>query len=351
MMEYRQLGDSGLMVSVLSLGTMTFGGEGDYRMIGSTGVEDAQRQLDMCLAAGVNLIDTSDAYSFGRSEEIIGEVIKARRDELLIATKVRFPIGPGPNDAGLSRHHIIRACEASLRRLQTDHIDLYQAHNWDGVTPVEETMAAFDALVSSGKVRYIGCSNFAGWHVMKSLAASERNRLSGYVSMQIHYTLQAREAENELIPIALDQGLGVLVWSPLAAGLLSGKYRRNDSAPEEGRHTFEEWDEPPIHDTERLYDIIDALIAVAERHGSTAAVVALAWLLRRPGVTSVLLGARTDEQLSGNLEAASFELSDEDLDLLDSVSRVPLGYPYWHQARLARDRLSEADLSLLGRYI
>src|ERR671932_2673186 len=224
-MDYRQLGRSGLRVSALTLGTMTFGGLGDFANVGSTDVDGARRQIDLCLDAGVNMIDTADVYSHGRAEEILGEASKGRRDRVLLATKARMPMGDGPNDAGLSRHHLIAECENSLRRLQVDHIDLYQVHEWDGQTPLEETIEALDTLQRSGKVRYIGASNYTGWQLMKALAVADRHGRQRFVSHQIYYSLQAREAEYELVPLALDQGLGILVWSPLAGGLLSGKYR------------------------------------------------------------------------------------------------------------------------------
>ena len=246
-MEYRRLGRSGLFVSSLTLGTMPFGGSGPFNKVGSTDVAGATRQVDTCLDAGVNLFDTADIYSSGESEEILGQAVSGRRDRLLLATKARMPAGEGPNGAGLSRHHIIRQCEASLRRLGTDHIDLYQAHEWDGVTPLEETLEAFDTLVRSGKVRYVGCSNYAGWQLMKALGVSERRGYQRYVSQQIHYTLEAREAEYELVPLAVDQDCGILIWSPLAGGLLSGKYRRDEDATE-GCH-FEGWDEPPVRES------------------------------------------------------------------------------------------------------
>jgi aryl-alcohol dehydrogenase-like predicted oxidoreductase len=349
-MAYRQLGNSGLLVSVISLGTMTFGGRGVFAQVGSTGVDDARRQVDLCLDAGVNLIDTADVYSGGRSEEIVGEVLAGRRDGVLVATKARFPMGEGPNDAGLSRHHLIRACESSLRRLRTDYIDLYQVHEWDGLTPVDETLSALDHLVGSGKVRYVGCSNFSGWHVMKSLAVSAHQHLTSYVSQQIHYSLQARDAELELLPLAVDQGLGVLVWSPLAGGLLSGKYRRGVIPPEGSRH-LTDWNEPPVHDQDCLYDIVDALVEIGQAHGVSAAQVALAWLLRRPGVSSVVVGARRDDQLTDNLAAARLQLTDDQVARLEAVSRPPLPYPYWHQAATASDRLSDADLALLRPYL
>ncbi len=349
-MEYRALGRSGLRVSALTLGTMTFGGKGFFAKVGATGVDDARRQLDQCIEAGVNLVDTADVYSEGLSEEIVGEVLRGRRDDLLVATKVRFRMGPGPNDAGLSRHHIIRACEASLRRLGTDHIDLYQVHEWDGHTPLEETVEALDLLVRTGKVRYIGVSNYAGWQLMKALGVAERRGLSRFVSQQIYYSLHGREAEYELIPAAVDQGLGVLVWSPLAGGLLSGKYRRGHEAPA-GSRQLSDWNEPPVYDQEKLYDIVEALVEVGQAHGVSAAQVALAYTLGRPAVTSVVVGARTSEQLADNLAAADLRLSEEERSRLDDVSRPPLTYPFWHQAKAANDRLSAADLTLLSPYV
>jgi aryl-alcohol dehydrogenase-like predicted oxidoreductase len=298
----------------------------------------------------VNLFDTADIYSAGLSEEILGEALGKDRDEVLIATKVRGDMGPGPNDGGLSRHHILRGCEASLRRLNTDHIDLYQVHEWDGLTPPEETLSALDSLVQSGKVRYVGSSNYTARQLMKALWVSDRNGLESFVSEQIYYSLQARDAENELIPIAVDEGLGVLVWSPLAGGLLSGKYRRGQQAPE-GSRRFEGWTEPPVHDEDRLYDTVDALLEIGAAHGVSAAQVALAYTLARPAVTSVIVGARTEEQLADNLAAAELALSEEELRRLDEVSRVPLLYPYWHQANNAVGRLNGADLSLLASHL
>jgi aryl-alcohol dehydrogenase-like predicted oxidoreductase len=350
-MEYRPLGSSGLRISALTLGTMSFGGEGSFKNVGTTDVAGAKRQIGMCLDAGVNLIDTADMYSNGRSEEIIGEVLSgAKRDDVLLATKVRFPTGDGPNLAGLSRHHIISGCEASLRRLQTDHIDLYQVHEWDGQTPLEETLGALEHLLDSGKVRYIGASNYAGWQLMKALGIAARDHLPPFVSQQIYYSLQERSAEYELIPLAVDQGLGTLVWSPLAGGLLSGKYRRGQEGPEGSRH-MTAWDEPPVYDEDRLYDTIDVLVEIAEDRGVSAAQVALAWLLGRPSISSVVIGARTDEQLADNLEAAELDLSDDERSRLEQVSRQPLLYPYWHQRKTANDRLGEADLALLRPYL
>jgi aryl-alcohol dehydrogenase-like predicted oxidoreductase len=349
-MRYRQLGASGLRLSVLTMGTMTFGGRGGFASVGSTDLEEARRQVDRCLEAGVNLIDTANVYSDGLSEEICGQVLEGRRDEVLVATKARMPMGDGPNDAGLSRHHLIAQCEASLRRLRTDRIDLYQVHEWDGQTPLSETLEALDDLVRTGKVRYVGCSNYAGWQLMKALGISERRGLARFVSQQIHYTLQAREAEYELVPVSIDQGLGLLVWSPLAGGLLSGKYRRDEPGPRASR-LLSGWDEPPVRDQEKLYDIVEVLVEVAKDRGASPAQVALAWLLDRPAVTSVIVGARTSDQLADNLGAADLSLSAEELARLEEVSRPPLLYPYWHQAKTAADRLGPADLSLLGPHL
>ncbi len=349
-MEYRQLGTSGLSVSVLTMGTMTFGGGGGFAKVGSTTLDEARTQLDACLDAGVNLVDTADIYSDGLSEEIVGKALQGRRDDVLLATKVRFRMGQGPNDAGLSRHHVLRACEASLRRLGTDHIDLYQLHEWDGLTPLEETLEAPDQLVRSGKVRYVGASNYSAWHLMKALATGERHGLPRLVSQQVYYSLQGREVEYELVPLSLDQGLGILVWSPLAGGLLSGKYRRGVQPPEGSRH-LTDWNEPPVYDEDVLYDVIDVLVDIAGARGVSAAQVALAYTLRKPGVTSVVIGARTTEQLRDNLGAADLVLDDAEFDRLDEVSRPPLLYPYWHQAATASDRLGPADLTLLRPHL
>ncbi len=342
-MQYRYLGRSGLRVSVLGIGTVTFGGDGLW---GDTDVAGAARQVDLCLDAGINLIDTADVYNNGVSEEIVGEVLGqgGRRQRLLIATKVRFPFGDGPNDRGLSRHHIITQCEGSLKRMKTDVIDLYQVHQWDGMTPLEETMEALDTLVRQGKVRYIGCSNYSGWHLMKALAVADSRNYQRFVAQQIHYTLYSREAEYELQPISVDQGLGILVWSPLAGGWLSGKYTRS-SQPTDGRHV-RGFREPPVPDPERLYDIIDVINAVAAERGVSGAVVSLAWLLQRKAVSSVIVGGRTDAQFADNLKAASLVLTAEDVARLDAASRRPLPYPYWHQSFTATDRLGEADMVL-----
>ena len=348
-MEYRQLGRSGLRISQLTLGTMGFGGSGPFSDVGHIDVDGARRQIDMALDAGVNLIDTADVYSRGASETIIGAALNGRRDRVLLATKVRFAMGPGPNDGGLSRHHLIEACEASLRRLQTDHIDLYQVHEWDGQTPLEETLGALEHLLQSGKVRYVGCSNFAGWHVMKALGTARTAGLPAFVSQQIYLSLQERSAEYEIVPSAIDQGLGLLIWSPLAGGLLSGKYRRGAPPPAGARHAGE-WSEPPIYDEDKLYDTIEVLVEIADHHGVSAAQVALAWVLARPGITSAIVGARTEEQLADNLAAATLKLAADEHARLEAVSRPPLLYPFWHHRNAAGDRLSEADLSLISAH-
>jgi aryl-alcohol dehydrogenase-like predicted oxidoreductase len=350
-MEYRQLGNSGLRVSTLTLGTMTFGGRGGFRAVGATDVVGARRQVDMCLDAGVNLIDTADVYSTGLAEEITGEVITGRRDNLLLSTKVRMNMGEGPNDAGLSRHHIISGCEASLRRLGTDHIDIYHVHEWDGQTRLEETMSALNSLVEAGKVRYLAVSNYAGWQLMKALAIADAHGFERFAAQQIYYSLEARDAEYELVPLSVDQGLGILVWSPLAGGLLSGKYRRDAAPSGQTRQLSGDWSEPPVRDQEKLYDTIEVLVDVASGHGASPAQAALAWLLGRPAVTSLIIGARTDDQLRDNLGAASLALTADERAALDKVSAPDLVYPHWHQLATSADRLGPADLALLGQHL
>ena len=349
-MDYRQLGASGLRVSALTLGTMTFGGRDRFALVGDTDVAGATRQIDLCLDRGVNFIDTADVYSGGVCEEILGQAIKGRRDRVLIATKARMPMGDGPNDAGLSRHHLIAGCEASLRRMGIDHIDLFQVHEWDGQTPLEETLEALDSLVKSGKVRYVGVSNYAGWQLMKALGVADRHGYQRFVTQQIYYSLESRDAEYELLPLAVDQGLGILVWSPLAGGLLSGKFRRAGKGLE-GSRALTDWAEPPVRNEEQLLDTIEVLVEIGEGHGVSAAQVALAWLLGRPGVVSLIIGARTDEQLADNLGAAELKLSEDERARLEEVSRPPLTYPHWHQAKTASDRLGAADLALLEPYL
>jgi aryl-alcohol dehydrogenase-like predicted oxidoreductase len=350
-MEYRQLGNSGLKISVLTMGTMTFGGKGAFAKIGDVSLAEVRRLIDIVADAGVNLIDTADIYSAGASEAMLGEAMGGKRKPgMLIASKARYATGEGPNDAGLSRWHLIRACDESLKRLRTDVIDLYQVHEWDGLTPLEETLEALDSLVCAGKVRYVGCSNFSGWHVMKAMEIARRDGRIPFVSQQIHYTLQAREAEYELIPIALDQRLGVLVWSPLAGGLLSGKHRRNKSAPA-GTRVTAGWKEPPIADEGKLWDIVDELVAIGEAHGVSAARVALAWTLGRPGVTLIVVGGRTEAQFRDNLACVEVKLTAAERARLDKVSQPTLIYPYWHQAWTANERLGAPDLALLAPYL
>ncbi|RSM40983.1 aldo/keto reductase [Actinoplanes sp. ATCC 53533] len=349
-MQYRQLGRTGLRVSNFTLGTMGFGGTGWATPVGTIDVAGAREQIAIARDAGVNLIDTADVYSAGLSEEILGEALGADRDEVLIATKVRMPMGDGPNDAGLSRHHIIRGAEASLRRLGTDYIDLFQLHEWDGQTPLEETLTALDDLVRSGKVRYVGCSNYAAWQLMKALAISDARQLERFASTQVFYSLQNRDIEAEIVPLAIDQGIGILVWSPLAGGLLSGKYRRGVQAPPGSRH-LSDWDEPPVNNEDKLYDTIELAVKIGESHGVSAARVSLAYLAQKPAVTSLVVGARTPEQLRDNLAAADLELTADEIAALDDASGEPLRYPFWHQAKTSADRLGPADLSQIARHL
>jgi len=348
-MQYRTLGRTGLKVSAMTMGTFTFGGRGGFARAGSQDVAEARNLVDVCLEHGVNLFDTANMYSTGLSEEILGEVLQGRSDNILVTSKARMPIGDDVNDQGTSRWHLIRECERSLKRLKRDHIDIYYMHEWDGLTAVEETMAALDTLVRDGKVRYTGCSNYSAWHVMKSLGAADKAGGARFATQQIHYTLEAREAEYELLPLSVAENLGVLVWSPLAAGLLSGKHRRSQATPEASRQAAG-WDEPPIRDADRLWRIVDVLVEVGEAQGVSAARVALAWLLTRPAIASLVVGGRTAEQFADSLQAAELTLSDDELKRLDDVSRLPLIYPYWHQHNFALPRLSEADQALHASY-
>jgi aryl-alcohol dehydrogenase-like predicted oxidoreductase len=347
-MEYRALGRTGLKVSAIAMGTFSFGGVGAFARVASQGVPEARRLIDCCIDGGVNLFDTANMYSLGRSEEILGEALGAKRNAVLISSKARMRIGEGPNDEGTSRYHLIRECEASLKRLRTDHIDIYFMHEWDGLTPVEEMLSALDTLRQQGKIRYIGCSNYSGWHVMKALGVAEAKNLPRFVTQQIHYTLEAREAEYELLPISVDQGIGVMVWSPLAAGLLSGAFGR-DRAPAESRQAAG-WSEPPIRDRERLWAIIDALDAIARSRGVTAAQVSLAWTLSRPAVSTLVVGGLSEDHFRDNIAAASLTLSQDELDALNAVSRLPYIYPYWHQHNFASERFSPADRALHDSY-
>lgn len=344
-MEYRTLGRSGLKVSALALGTFTFGGRGPFGKLASQGVPEARMLVNLAIDHGVNFLDTANMYSMGLSEEILGEVIEGRRDDLVVSSKVRMPTGTGPNDQGASRVHLLRECERSLKRLRTDRIDVYHLHEWDGSTPVEETCEVMDSLVRQGKVRYWGFSNYCGWQAMKIIGAAERLGTVRPVTQQIHYTLEAREAEYELLPLSVDQGVGVTVWSPLAAGLLTGKHRRGRPAPE-GSRQAQGWTEPPIRDLERLWDIVEVLVEVAQARGVPPTQVALAWLLGRPAVASLIVGARTPEQLAETLRAADLTLSEEERGQLDKVSRPPLIYPHWHQNQFAKHSFSDADWAL-----
>lgn len=344
-MRYRLLGRSGLKVSVITMGTFTFGGRGAFAMAGSQGVPEAERLVGTCLDGGINLFDTSNMYSLGLSEEILAEALGDKRHDVLISSKARMRIGEGPNDEGVSRHHLIRECERSLKRLKRDHIDIYYMHEWDGQTPLDEMLSALDHLVRQGKIRYIGCSNYSGWHIMKALGVSDLKNYPRFVTQQIHYTLEAREAEYELLPIAVDQGLGVLIWSPLAAGLLAGEHRRDRPVPP-GSRQAKGWTEPPIRDEERLWTIVDALVRIGEARGVSAAQVALAWALERPGITSAVVGGETEAQFRDNIAAAHLVLTPEERKTLDEVSALPIIYPYWHQGQFARDRFSEADWAL-----
>ena len=330
-MEYRYLGGSGLKVPAFSLGTATFGGGGEFfKAWGDTDVKEAKRMVDMCLDAGINFLDTADVYSQGLSEEITGEAIKGRRDQFLVSTKATFRMGEGPNDVGSSRFHLVKACEASLRRLKTDYIDVYHLHGFDARTPVEETLSTLDQLVKSGKVRYIACSNFSGWHLMKSLAVSERYGWSRYVAHQVYYSLIGRDYEAELMPLAMDQKVGAMVWSPLGWGRLTGKIRRGTGVPKQSRLHLTKEQGPPVKD-EYLFNVVDALDEVAKETEKTIPQVALNWLLHRPTVANVIIGARNEEQLKQNLGAIGWSLTDSQIAKLDHASQTDLPYPYWHQ--------------------
>jgi aryl-alcohol dehydrogenase-like predicted oxidoreductase len=334
-MDYRQLGRSGLKVSVLSFGAATFGGGNEFfRAWGETDVKEASRLIDICLEAGVNLFDTADVYSNGLSEEILGKAIANKRQDLLISTKATFRLGEGPNDVGSSRYHIVRACEASLRRLKTDYIDIYHMHGFDGLTPVEETLETLDTLVRTGKVRYIACSNFSGWHLMKSLAVSDNYGWARYVAHQVYYSLLGREYEWELMPLGLDQGVGALVWSPLGWGRLTGKIRRNQPMPDVSRLEKTAENGPPIP-VEQVYNVVDAIDKIAHQTRKSVSQIALNWLIGRPTVASVILGARNEAQLRQNLGAVGWSLSADARAALDAVTETTSIYPYWHQRQFA----------------
>jgi aryl-alcohol dehydrogenase-like predicted oxidoreductase len=334
-MEQRRFGNSGLSMSVLSFGTMTIGGRDRFGKMGNLGVADTSRILDICREAGVTTLDTADIYSFGGAEEILGEALAGRREDFVLVTKAYMRLGTGPHDVGLSRKHLIHACEASLRRLRTDYIDLYMGHQPDTCVAVEETLRAFDDLVQQGKVRYVGCSNHSAWQVMKALAVSDRSGLTRYVCQQVNYSLIAREVEHEIIPLGLDQSVGLMAWSPLHAGLLTGKFRR-DARPSVSR--LNELEAPGTIDYERVYRIVDVLTDIARAREVTPAQVALNWVLSKPGVDTVILGARDEAQLRDNLAAATWRLSAEEMTRLDDVSALPEPYPMWHQHKFGIER-------------
>lgn len=330
-MEYRQLGNSGLKVPVLSFGTGTFGGGNEFfRAWGASDVAEATRLVDICLDAGVNMFDTANVYSRGLSEEILGKAIAGRRDKVLISTKATFRMGDDPNEVGSSREHLIQSCEASLRRLGTDYVDIYHMHGFDAVTPVEETLKTLNNLVESGKVRYLACSNFSGWHLMKSLLVSERYGWEKYVAHQAYYSLIGREFEWELMPLGLDQKVATIVWSPLGWGRLTGKIRRSAPIPKESRlHKTADFGPPVVDDY--LYKVVDALDSVAKETGKSVPQIALNWLLQRPTVANVIIGARNEEQLRQNLASVGWNLTPEQVAKLDAASAVTPIYPYWHQ--------------------
>jgi len=330
-MEYRQLGYSGLKVPVLSFGTGTFGGSNEFfKAWGSSDVAEATRLVDICLEAGVNLFDTADIYSYGMSEEILGKAIAGKRNRVLISTKATFRFGDGPNDVGSSRQHLMESCEKSLGRLGVETIDIYHMHGFDATTPVEETLKTLDTLVESGKVRYIACSNFSGWHLMKSLAVSERYGWARYVGHQVYYSLIGREYEWELMPLGLDQKVSALVWSPLGWGRLTGKIRRGAPLPEVSR-LHKTGDLGPQVDNEYLYKVVDALEEIAKETGKSVPQIALNWLVQRPTVANVIIGARDEKQLRQNLDAVGWNLTADQMAKLDAASRVAPVYPYWHQ--------------------
>ena len=334
-MEQRRLGNSGLSVSALSFGTMTIGGRDRFAKMGNLGVDETSRILDVLRDTGVTTIDTADAYSSGGAEEILGQALKGHRDEFVLVTKAFTRLGPGPHDIGLSRKHLIRACEASLRRLQTDYLDLYLCHQPDMLVPVEETLRAYEDLVTAGKVLYIGCSNHSAWQAMKALSVSDRIGAPRYVCQQVP-SLVSRDVEREIVPLALDQGTGLMAWSPLHAGLLTGKFRRDTPRPTVAR--LNELDVPGTVDFDRLYRIVDVLDAIAKERGVSIPQVALNWVLHKPGVDTVILGARDETQLRDNLAAATWRLTPEESARLDEVSALPEPYPLWHQHKFGIER-------------
>ncbi len=331
-MEYRRLGSSGLTVPLLSFGAATFGGTSEFfRAWGSTDVAAARRMIDLCLDAGVTLFDTADVYSDGVSEQVLGEALKGRRDKVLISTKATFRFSDAPNDVGSSRFHLLKSCDEALKRLQTDHIDIFQLHGFDAMTPPEEVLSTLDQLVRAGKIRYVGVSNFSGWHLMKSLAVADRYGYPRYVANQTYYSLLGRDYEWELMPLGLDQGVGALIWSPLGWGRLTGKIRRGQPLPETSR-LHQTADKGPPIDDERLFRIVDVLDEIAKETGKSIPQIALNWLFQRPTVSSVIIGARDEKQLKDNLGAIGWNLTPEQIAKLDAASETTKPYPYWHQS-------------------
>ncbi len=345
-MHYRKLGNSGLLVSELVFGTVPFGGRDSFEKCGSVDVPMARRLFDIAFDAGVNLIDTADLYSHGLAEEITGKALGNKRNDILLASKARSPLDDNPNNSGASRYHLIRACEASLKRLNTDHLDLYQLHNWDGLTPIEETLEALDHLVKSGKIRYFGTSNFTAWQMMKTLGKAELHGMVKPITQQIYYTPESREAEYELLPLGIDQSVGTLVWGPMGEGLLTGSTRRGQQPPA-GTRQGNDWPEPYVHDRERALDIIETMAEVGEQHGVSVARVCLAWLKDRPGITSLIIGARNEQQLQDSLAAADLQLTPEQTRRIESVSRRQPLYPYWHRVIAGMDRIDPAEQPFL----
>jgi aryl-alcohol dehydrogenase-like predicted oxidoreductase len=338
-MKYRLLGKTGLLVSELCLGTMTFHGKGFWEVIGQLGQDVANEIVARSLDAGINFIDTANVYSFGESEKKLGKALEGRaRDSVIIATKVRGRMSQGINDVGLTRHHIMASVEDSLKRLNTDYIDLYQIHGFDPVTPLEETLRAMDDLVHQGKVRYIGCSNLAAWQLMKALAISDKYGLARFESIQSYYTIAGRDLEREIVPLVQDQNVGVLVWSPLAGGLLSGKFDRDGSSPDDSRRA--KFDFPPVN-KDRAFDCVDVMREIAAEQEASVAQIALAWLLHQSAVTSIIIGAKRIEQLEDNLHAVQIQLTDDQLQRLNTVSQLPLEYPNWMIERQASERMPQ----------
>lgn len=337
-MEYRLLGNTGLKVSTLCFGTMTFGGEGPFKLAGDTQVEEAKQFVDECIDAGVNIFDTADIYSTGKSEEVLGKALGKKREKVLVATKLHARMSEDPNDVGQSRHNIVRATEASLKRLGTDYIDILQVHGVDELTCMEQTLKALDQLVRDGKVRYIGCSNFSAWHLMKALSISERKNLERFVVLQAYYSMVARELEYEFLPLCEDQGVGILVWGPLSGGLLSGKYKRGEKA--EGNTRRAHWGDYGDIDLDYAFDVVDVVNEIAKKRNVSSSEVALNWLLSRPQITSLIIGARTIDQLRTNLKTTSWSLTQDEVERLDKVSELPAPYPYWHQRNFNAERLA-----------